>query len=122
MIKKGDIYYASLNPGVGSEQTGTRPVLIVQNDIGNKYSTTTIAAMLTSKTTKKHLPTHVFIKRNGTGLTKKTIVMTEQIRTIDKQRLGKYIGHIADDDMRKVESAAMCSLGITNHAKSRKDK
>lgn len=119
MIRKGEIYYADLDPGIGSEQTGTRPILIIQNDIGNEHSPTTIAAMLTSRKTKKRLPTHVQIEPANTGLTKNTIVMLEQIRTIDKQRLGSYVGCIEEADMKKIEKAAMCSLGITRHKKER---
>jgi len=119
MIRKGDIYYADLDPGIGSEQTGKRPVLIIQNDVGNQYSPTTIAVMLTSRNTKKRLPTHVYIEPSNTGLTKNTIVMLEQIRTIDKKRLGIYIGHVESDDMKKVDRAAMYSLGIIKHKKER---
>ena len=90
-IKRGDIYYADLSPVVGSEQGGLRPVLIVQNDVGNKYSPTVIAAAITSQQTKNNLPTHIKINASGCGLAKDSIVLLEQIRTIDKQRLKEKI-------------------------------
>ncbi len=111
MINRGDVYYADLDPGVGSEQTGHRPIVIIQNDIGNKHSPTTIAAMVTSSQ-KKKLPTHVHVEDIGSGLTEDSIVILEQIRTIDKQRLGSMIGHVSDKTMALIEDAALCSLGI----------
>ncbi len=108
-IKRGDIYYADLNPYIGSEQGGVRPILIVQNDIGNKYSSTIIAAVITSQT-KTELPTHVKIK--GYGLNKNSTICLEQIRTIDKCRLREYIGCLDDEIMEKVDSAINVSFGI----------
>lgn len=111
MIKRGDVYYADLDPVVRSEQNGHRPIVVIQNDIGNKHSTTTIAAIVTSSQ-KKNLPTHVHVIDEGSGLSNDSIVMLEQIRTIDKQRLGSMIGHISDETMKLIEDAALCSLGI----------
>lgn len=111
MIKRGDVYYAELNPTVGSEQKGYRPIVIIQNDIGNEHSSTTIAAIITSHK-KKYLPTHVHIKDSGSGLSEESIVMLEQIRTIDKRRLGELIGHIGDETMARIEAAILCSIGI----------
>lgn len=108
-IKRGDIYYADLNPYIGSEQGGVRPILIVQNDIGNKYSSTIIAAVITSQT-KTELPTHVKIK--GQGLNKNSTICLEQIRTIDKCRLREYVGRLDDELMKKVEDAIDISFGI----------
>lgn len=112
MIKRGDVYYANLDPGIGSEQAGHRPIVVIQNDIGNKHSPTTIAAIVTSRQ-KKQLPTHVHVEDIESGLTKESIVTLEQIRTIDKQRLGTMIGHVSDKTMALIEDAALCSLGIT---------
>lgn len=111
MVKRGDVYYADLDPVIGSEQNGHRPIIVIQNDIGNLYSPTTIAAMVTSSQ-KKKLPTHVHVMDEGSGLTSDSIVMLEQIRTIDKQRLGSMIGHVSDETMKLIEDAALCSLGI----------
>lgn len=111
MIKRGDVYYAYLDPVIGSEQNGHRPVIVIQNDMGNLYSPTTIAAMVTSSQ-KKKLPTHVHVEDIGSGLSDDSIVMLEQIRTIDKQRLGTMIGHVSDKTMELIENAALCSLGI----------
>lgn len=111
MIKRGDVYYAYLDPVIGSEQNGHRPIVVIQNDIGNKHSTTTIAAIVTSSQ-KKKLPTHVHVEDIGSGLSDDSIVMLEQIRTIDKQRLGTMIGHVSDKTMELIENAALCSLGI----------
>ncbi len=108
-IKRGDIYYAELNPVIGSEQDGTRPVLILQNDIGNKHSPTVIIAAITSRR-KKKLPTQVSVK--NVELPKDSTVMLEQIRTIDKQRLREYICTLSEMQMGKVEQAAKISLGI----------
>lgn len=105
---KDDIYYADLSPVVGCEQGGVRPVLIVQNDVGNRYSPTVIVAAVTSRMEKHPLPTHVFINRNSV-LQKNSIIMLEQIRTIDKSRLLEYIGHLDHRDMRAVD----ISLGIS---------
>ena len=111
MIKRGDVYYAYLDPVIGSEQNGHRPIVVIQNDIGNKHSTTTIAAIVTSSQ-KKKLPTHVHVEDIGSGLSDDSIVMLEQNRTIDKQRLGTMIGHVSDKTMELIEDAALCSLGI----------
>lgn len=111
MIKRGDVYYAYLDPVIGSEQNGHRPIIVIQNDMGNLYSPTTIAAMVTSSQ-KKKLPTHVHVIDEGSGLSDDSIVMLEQIRTIDKQRLGTMIGHVSDETMELIEEAALCSLGI----------
>ena len=97
VIKRGDMFYADLSPVVGSEQGGIRPVLIIQNDVGNKHSPTVIAAAITSQTTKNKLPTHIEIKPQESGLKSDSIVLTEQIRTIDKSRLKEKIGHINDE-------------------------
>ena len=111
MVKRGDVYYADLDPVIGSEQNGHRPIIVIQNDLGNLYSPTTIAAMVTSSQ-KKKLPTHVHVIDEGSGLSEDSIVMLEQIRTIDKQRLGAMIGHVSDETMELIEDAALCSLGI----------
>lgn len=111
MIRKGDVYYADLDPGIGSEQRGYRPIVVIQNDTGNKHSPTTIAAIVTSSL-KKKLPTHVHVAEIESGLSEDSIVMLEQIRTIDKQRLGMLIGHVSQSTMKLIEDAAMCSLGI----------
>ena len=111
-IKRGDIYYADLSPVVGSEQGGVRPVLIVQNDVGNKYSPTVIAAAITSQRDKTKLPTHIKVDADESGLAKDSIVLLEQIRTIDKSRLKKYIGKVDQNSANAIESASMISLGL----------
>ena len=112
-IKRGDMFYADLSPVVGSEQGGIRPVLIIQNDLGNKYSPTVIAAAITSQTTKNKLPTHIEIESKDWGLKNDSIVLTEQIRTIDKSRLKEKIGHIDDNNiMDKVNNALGVSFGL----------
>ena len=98
-VKRGDIYYADLSPVVGSEQGGTRPVLIVQNDVGNKYSPTVIAAAITSQKYKTKLPTHISVNAGGCGLQKDSIVLLEQVRTIDKQRLKERMGNLPQEEM-----------------------
>ncbi len=114
-IKRGDMYYADLSPVIGSEQGGIRPVLIVQNDTGNKYSPTVIAAAITSQTGKNKLPTHIQIGTNSGGLKSDSIVLTEQIRTIDKSRLREKIGHIDDSNlMNKINNAIFISFGLEN--------
>ena len=111
-MTRGEIYYAVLSPVCGSEQGGKRPVLIIQNNVGNKYSPTTIIACLTTKCTSKHtIPTHITLD-NSNGLPKDSMVLLEQIRTIDKSRLSNRIGKISDEDMEKVNKALMISLGI----------
>ena len=112
IIKRGDIYYADLSPVVGSEQGGIRPVLIVQNDIGNKYSPTVIASAITSQINKAKLPTHIEIGAQYYGLAKDSVVLAEQIRTIDKKRLKEKIGHLDDDLMDRVNDALGISFGL----------
>ena len=111
-IKRGDIFYADLSPVVGSEQGGLRPVLIVQNDVGNKYSPTVIAAAITSKMSKTKLPTHIDVPGIDAGLAKDSIVLLEQIRTIDKRRLKEKMGHLDDDTMAHVNGAIQVSFGL----------
>ncbi len=111
MVKRGELYYADLSPVVGSEQGGIRPVLIVQNDVGNKYSPTVIAAAITSQLNKAKLPTHIALRESCT-LPKDSVVLLEQIRTIDKARLQDRIGEVNSDTMKKVNSALMISLGF----------
>jgi len=105
-VKKGDIYYADLSPVVGSEQGGNRPVLIVQNDVGNRYSPTVIVAAITS------LPTHIGISMQESGLPKSSVALLEQIRTIDKSRLKQYVGRISKSEMAMVDKAIQVSFGI----------
>ena len=112
-IRRGDIFYADLSPVVGSEQGGIRPVLIVQNDIGNKFSPTVIAAAITSQRFKTNLPTHIKVDADGCGLAKDSIVLLEQVRTLDKKRLKERMGNLGDDDMDRVDRALSVSLGIT---------
>ena len=112
-IKRGDIYYADLSPVVGSEQGGLRPVLIVQNDIGNRYSPTVIAAAITSKLGKAKLPTHIDIHAERVGLSRDSIVLLEQIRTLDKRRLREKMGHLDDGMMAEVNRAISVSFGLT---------
>ena len=114
IVKRGDIYYADLSPVVGSEQGGIRPVLIVQNDIGNKYSPTVIAAAITSQINKAKMPTHIEIDAADYGLAKDSVILMEQIRTIDKRRLREKIGHLDDAVMRRVNDALAISFGIEN--------
>ena len=111
-IKRGDIYYADLSPVIGSEQGGLRPVLIVQNDVGNKYSPTVIAAAITSKMSKTKLPTHIDVIGEDAGLAKDSIILLEQIRTIDKKRLKEKMGHLDDATMNDVNSAIQVSFGL----------
>ena len=111
-VKRGDIYYADLSPVVGSEQGGLRPVLIIQNDIGNKYSPTVIAAAITSRLGKTRLPTHIDIYADKVGLAKDSVVLLEQIRTIDKKRLKEKMGHLDDATMSSVNNAIQVSFGL----------
>ena len=111
-VKRGDIFYADLSPVVGSEQGGTRPVLIVQNDTGNRHSPTVIAAAITSQTGKARLPTHINIDGPSAGLTKDSIVLLEQIRTIDKRRLREHMGRLDEQVMDKIDSAIAVSFGL----------
>lgn len=110
-IKRGDIYYADLSPAVGSEQGGTRPVLIVQNNVGNKHSPTVIIAVLTSKS-KRKLPTHIAINSGEGNLAMDSTVLLEQLRTIDKFRLQKYVGSVSQGVMDQVDRAMLISLGL----------
>ena len=110
-VKRGDIYYADLNPVVGSEQGDFRPALIVQNDIGNKYSPTVIVIPITGKLRKKPLPTHVFISKSC-GLVRDSLALTEQIRAIDRSRLGDYIGSIGKSAMSRIDAALLVSVGL----------
>ena len=112
MVKRGEIYYADLSPVVGSEQGGIRPVLVVQNDIGNKYSPTVIAAAITSQLDKARLPTHIDVYADRYGLAKDSVVLLEQIRTIDKRRLKEKMGHLDDAVMQKVNDAISVSFGL----------
>jgi len=111
-IKRGDLFYADLSPVVGSEQGGVRPVLIIQNDIGNKYSPTVIVAAITSQINKAKLPTHVEISANEYGLNKDSVVLLEQIRTIDKKRLREKIGNLDEDIMVIVDNGLQVSMGL----------
>jgi len=114
MIKRGEIYFADLSPVVGSEQGGVRPVLIVQNDVGNKYSPTVIAAAITTQSNKSRLPTHVPVPKKGTNLTFDSIILLEQVRTIDKLRLRQRVGILSDEVMNEVEHALSVSFGLTS--------
>ena len=111
-IKRGEIYYADLSPVIGSEQGGVRPVLIIQNDVGNKYSPTVIAAAITSQRDKTKLPTHISVDANNCGLAKDSIVLLEQVRTIDKRRLKERIGFLSEQMMLRVDNALLISLGF----------
>ena len=111
-IKRGEIYYADLSPVVGSEQGGIRPVLIVQNDVGNKYSPTVIAAAITSQQDKSNLPTHINLSAGGSGLLKDSIVLLEQVRTIDKTRLKEKMGTLDNESMIMVDKAISVSFGL----------
>lgn len=111
-IRRGDIYYADLSPVVGSEQGGLRPVLIVQNDIGNRYSPTVIAAAITSRMGKTKLPTHIDIYASEVGLAKDSVVLLEQIRTLDKRRLKEKMGHLNESVMGRVDGAIAVSFGL----------
>lgn len=114
VVKKGDLYFADLSPVIGSEQGGVRPVLVVQNNVGNKYSPTIIVAAVTSQKNKANLPTHVEIAADGNGLSKNSVVLLEQLRTIDKKRLKERIGTINQERLPDVDEALGVSLGITN--------
>lgn len=113
-VRRGDIYYADLSPVVGSEQGGIRPVLIVQNDIGNKHSPTVIAAAITSQINKARLPTHIELSAQSYGLSKDSVVLLEQIRTIDKKRLKERMGRVDDGVMNKIDDAIAVSFGLTS--------
>lgn len=111
-VYRGDLYYADLSPVVGSEQGGIRPVLVIQNDMGNKYSPTVIVAAITSRSTKAVIPTHVGLRRTPGGLKQDSTVLAEQIRTIDRNRLKEYIGHLDSGQMRGIDQAMLVSLGL----------
>ncbi len=115
-VKRGDIFYADLSPVVGSEQGGVRPVLIIQNDTGNKHSPTVIAAAITSQTGKAKMPTHIELTANQYGLPKDSLVLLEQIRTLDKRRLREKMGRLDDEMMARVDSAIAVSFGL--HARA----
>jgi len=118
-IRRGDIFYADLSPVIGSEQGGLRPVLIIQNDVGNRYSPTVIAAAITSRLSKSRLPTHIDVCRSATGdsgnygLAKDSVILLEQIRTLDKRRLREKMGHLDDATMRQVNDAITVSFGLS---------
>lgn len=111
-VKRGEIYYADLSPVVGSEQGGVRPVLIVQNDVGNRYSPTVIAAAITSRQNKARLPTHIRVTTGENGLTRDSVVLLEQVRTIDKRRLRERMGVLESGDMHRVDRALSVSFGL----------
>lgn len=116
VIRRGDIFYADLSPVVGSEQGGLRPVLIIQNDIGNKFSPTVIAAAITSQVTKTKLPTHIGVFADSYGLAKDSVILLEQVRTIDKQRLKEKMGHLDEGLMSRVNEAISVSFGLSDTA------
>ena len=113
-VKRGDIYYADLSPVVGSEQGGVRPVLIVQNDTGNRYSPTVIAAAITSELNKAKLPTHIAIEARTYGLPRDSVVLLEQIRTLDKRRLRERMGRVDGELMERIDAAIAVSFGLQN--------
>ena len=113
-VKRGDIYYADLSPVVGSEQGGVRPVLIVQNDTGNRYSPTVIAAAITSQTNKAKLPTHIALSAPDYGLPRDSVVLLEQIRTLDKRRLRERMGRVDGELMERIDAAIAVSFGLQN--------
>lgn len=112
IIKRGDVFYADLSPVVGSEQGGVRPVLVIQNDIGNRFSPTVIIAAITAQIQKAKLPTHVEIEAKTHGMERDSVILLEQIRTIDKQRLTDKITHLEEDTMRKVNEGLQISIGL----------
>ena len=112
LVRRGEIYYADLSPVVGSEQGGIRPVLIVQNDVGNRHSPTVIAAAITSRREKAKLPTHIDVQAATCGLTKDSIVLLEQIRTLDKRRLREHMGRVDETMMKQVATAIAVSFGL----------
>ncbi len=110
-MKRGDIYRADLDPVIGSEQGGVRPVLIIQNDTGNLYSPTVIVAAITGRNKKPHMPVHVAITAEESGLPNDSVVLTEQVRTLEKSRLTRRLGHLTDEAMVRIDQALACSLG-----------
>ncbi|QBP18871.1 type II toxin-antitoxin system PemK/MazF family toxin [Acetilactobacillus jinshanensis] len=117
-IKRGDIFYADLSPVVGSEQGGSRPVLIIQNNVGNHYSPTVIVAAITAQNSKPKMPTHVKISSAHSKIAKNSVILLEQIRTIDKQRLSDRIDHLDDDLMKQVDQALAKSIGLDSSYQS----
>ncbi len=117
-VRRGDIYYADLSPVVGAEQGGVRPVLIVQNDVGNRFSPTVIAAAITSQKDKARLPTHIQVQSTDSGLARDSIVLLEQIRTIDKRRLKEHMGRLDDGSMGRVDTALQISFGLTDQPRT----
>ena len=113
VVKRGDIFYADLSPVIGSEQGGTRPVLVVQNDVGNKFSPTVIVAAITSQINKAKMPTHIEISANDFGLARDSVILLEQIRTIDKRRLKEKLGRLSDELLEEVDEALGISFGIS---------
>lgn len=113
IVKRGDIYYADLSPVIGSEQGGVRPVLVIQNDVGNRYSPTVIAAAITSQINKAKMPTHIEIGAEDCGLSRDSVVLLEQVRTIDKRRLKEKIGHLDSSMMQRVNTALEISFGLS---------
>ena len=111
-VRRGDIYYADLSPVVGSEQGGVRPVLIVQNDVGNRFSPTVIAAAITSQHDKANLPTHIEVGASGSCLVKDSVILLEQVRTLDKHRLREKMGRLDKDAMHRVDQALSISFGL----------
>ncbi len=111
-IMRGDVYYADLDPVVGSEQGGVRPVLVVQNDVGNLHSPTVIVAAITTKLTKHRLPTHVFLAAADSGIAKNSMILLEQVRTIDKQRLRQRVTHLGAPVMKRVDHALRISVHV----------
>ena len=109
-VRRGQVYYADLSPVVGSEQGGVRPVVVIQNDLGNRHSPTVIVAAITSKQEKPKIPTHVLIDIDG--LKKKSVLLLEQIRTIDKQRLTEYVGKASSESMEKIDKSFLLSVGV----------
>jgi len=114
IIKRGEIYYAELNPVIGSEQGGTRPVLVVQNDIGNQFSPTTIIAAITAQISKAKLPTHVEVRAKRCGLERNSVILTEQVRTIDKSRLKEKVAVLDEEIMLQVDKAIEISMGLAD--------
>ena len=115
-IKRGDIFYADLSPAIGSEQSGVRPVIIVQNDTGNKHSPTVIVAAITSRMNKAKLPTHIELEADTCGLVMNSVALCEQVRTLDKRRLKDYISYLDRDKMTEIDSAIAVSFGLVNTA------
>ena len=112
IVHRGEIYYADLSPVVGSEQGGVRPVLIIQNDVGNKFSPTVIAAAITSQHDKANLPTHIEVNAENTGLIRDSVVLLEQVRTLDKHRLKEKMGRLDQNSMTRVDQALSISFGL----------